>query len=81
MSFPVKELSIKLIHNAVAFPTGNQNRTIMEIIYEPAKTETVASSIDIDSSLFNNDLDDVAKAERNKPVIEEQTEDIFGINK
>lgn len=53
----------------------------MEIIYEPAKIETVASSIDIDSSLFNNDLDDVAKAERDKLVIEEQTEDIFGINK
>lgn len=81
MSFPVEELSIKLTHNAVALPTGNQNRTIMEIIYEPAKTETVTSSVDIDSSLFNNDLDDVAKAERNKPVIEEQTEDIFGINK
>lgn len=81
MSFPVEELSIKLTHNAVAPPTGNQNRTIMEIIYEPAKTETIASSVDIDSSLFNKDLDDVAKAERDKPIIEEQTEDIFGINK
>lgn len=53
----------------------------MEIIYEPAKAETVASSVDIDSSLFNNDLDDVAKAERDKSIIEKQTEDIFGINK
>lgn len=53
----------------------------MEIIYEPAKAETVTSSVDIDSSLFNNDLDDIAKAERDKPIVEEQTEDIFGINK
>lgn len=53
----------------------------MEIIYEPAKTKIVTSSVDIDSSLFNNDLDDVAKAERDKSIIEEQTEDIFGINK
>lgn len=53
----------------------------MEIIYEPATAETVAASVDIDGSLFNNDLDDVAKVERDKPIIEEQTEDIFGINK
>ena len=53
----------------------------MKIIYEPAKAETVAASVDIDGSLFNNDLDDVAKVERDKPIIEEQTEDIFGINK
>lgn len=53
----------------------------MEIIYEPAKAETVAVAVDIDGSLFNNDLDDVAKVERDKPIIEEQTEDIFGINK
>lgn len=53
----------------------------MEIIYEPAKAETVAASVYIDGSLFNNDLDDVAKAERDKSIIEEQTEDIFGINK
>lgn len=53
----------------------------MEIIYEPAKAETVAASVDIDGSLFNNDLDNVAKVERDKPIIEEQTEDIFGINK
>lgn len=53
----------------------------MEIIYEPAKTETVASSVNIASELFDKDLDDVVKAERDKPIIEEQTEDIFGINK
>ena len=53
----------------------------MEIIYEPAKTETVTSSVNIASELFDKDLDDVAKAERDKFIIEEQTEDIFGINK
>ena len=77
MSFPVEECSIELCCS----PTGNQNRTIMEIIYEPAKTETVTSSVNIASELFDKDLDDVAKAERDKFIIEEQTEDIFGINK